>query len=134
MVERYLIQDEHYCRSNRGITVSADNENKNIIKAVVYLENGCEFSEGEFDIFISEIVQGYIGEDDWQLIRECVWNTLDISEFDSQKEFAYLFTFIETGEHVDFGWMRYYEISDDAPINCMAQPEPTLDQEVERRR
>jgi hypothetical protein len=93
---------------------------KNIIKATVHLQSGCSWDKGEFDIYINEIVQGYVGEDDWDLIYECAWEYVNPHELENPSEFAYMFTFIETGEREGVGWLRYYEIDPDCiPVNVM---------------
>ena len=97
--------------------------NGNIIKAVVWLEDGCCWDEGEFSVHVTEIVQGFIDEDDYDLIRECAWENIKPEKLEYSNEFAYMFTFIESGEVEDVGWLKYYILSDDPPIDCMHQKE-----------
>jgi len=74
----------------------------------VWIPNYHKFGEGEYDLSINKILNGWIDEDDFQLVKECIEN--DIEEKYLVNEIIIDITLIETGEWEDVFWHKYYKI------------------------
>lgn len=84
---------------------------KNRLEVAVVTELGCSIAEGEYSIYITKIVAGMIGEDDFGLVREYVEEHLE--ELALPAEGATGFILQETGEWDGFPhWMKYYELAE----------------------
>jgi len=83
---------------------------KNVLLVSITTEPGCCFDEGEFLLAIYSIEEGWIGEEDFDLVDECVVENL--SSGDLPEEGSTCFKLTETGEWEDVRWLKYYEITE----------------------
>jgi hypothetical protein len=83
---------------------------KNKLQVIVVTELGCKFDEGEYLLYITEIMESMIGQHDYGLIKECIEN--NVEEFQLSDEGATGFILQETGEWEDVHWHKYYEIAE----------------------
>lgn len=79
----------------------------NVYQISIYIEEGCDFALGEFDVSIEEIEQGWVGREDWQLVQEFVSNEFSSENFPTPG--VYLLTVQEVIENLHPGWDRYYQ-------------------------
>jgi hypothetical protein len=93
-------------------------ELKNKLGVTIWTESGCSFKDGEFTVKISNIIEGEVGHDDHQLVRECVWEEYENSDF-PQLDAAYYVELVETGEWEDVFWHKYYQIADGSKLEML---------------
>ena len=86
---------------------------KNRYKVAVVTELGCSFDEGECSIYITEILEGYVGRHDFDLVFECIYNNVEANQL--PEEGVTMFILKETGEWEDVHWHKYYEIEERLP-------------------
>ena len=80
--------------------------NNIMVRICVITEKGCDRKAGEFTVYITHLLNGWIGEDDHELIRECVWEDIEVCPEEGGTEFV----LEETGEREDVFWHKYYKI------------------------
>lgn len=84
---------------------------KNRYEVGVVTESGCDAKAGEFTVFISRILLGDVGADDWELVRSCVWEAVD--EIELPEEGVTGLVLQETGEVDGWPhWHKFYEIAE----------------------
>jgi hypothetical protein len=79
---------------------------KNTVRAIVFTEKDCDPKDGEYSVFIQQII-GLFGEDDYGLVKEAINECLD--DLDLFPEGWCEVTLIETGEQQDVFWHKYYQ-------------------------
>lgn len=83
-----------------------ESTNKRFI-AIISLESGCNFDEGEYTLDICPM-GGYIGEEDFNLVQECIDNHLTAKMLPEEGMVSVIVQ--ETGEWEDVFWHKYYRI------------------------
>jgi len=86
---------------------------KNIVRALIQTTRGATITDGEYGVFISQIV-GLLGEGDFELVKEAISDCID--DLDLPIEGWTEVTLIETGEREDVFWNKYYQIVSDHQI------------------
>jgi hypothetical protein len=82
----------------------------NLLRVAVTTESGCSFDKMEFSLWIYEIIQGCIDDQDYGLAHECIVN--EIKGKDLPEEGTTDFILEETGEWEDVFWHKYYVIKE----------------------
>ena len=80
----------------------------NIFKVNIITELDCDIDEGEYSIHIVDIIEGWVSEDDFNLIKECIEENIETIKL--PKEGLTEIILKETGEREDVFWLKYYEI------------------------
>lgn len=90
------------------VDMLSDEPVKNRFVIAIQTELGCKIEEGEYSVFIVKLLDGLIGEDDFDLVQECVAEA--IRDLDLPPEGWTEFEINETGEREDVFWHKYYEL------------------------
>lgn len=81
---------------------------KNRFNVAVHTESGCNVKQGEYSVYITGIIAGFIGHDDFYLVAECIAESLD--DLSLPEEGWTPVVVQETGEREDVFWHKYYEV------------------------
>ena len=85
----------------------------NIVSVLIGTEKGCDYSEGEYSMYISGLIGNLNlmasgGNDDVSLIKDCIENNMD--EFNLPEDGTTEVILIESGEWEGYSWLKYYEV------------------------
>lgn len=80
---------------------------KNIVRAFVTTESGCNVDDGEYNISIQQFI-GEIGSDDVELVAEAITECVD--DLELPYEWITEVMLIETGKREDVFWHKYYQV------------------------
>lgn len=85
---------------------------KNRLKVFMGLESGCNVEEGEYDLFISEIMSGWFGDRDFDLVAECISQAIYDGDIKGLPDAGVVeFILQESGERQGWDWVPWYEIA-----------------------
>ena len=80
---------------------------RHVYRVNVNLDEGCTFNEKEYGLAISQIINGEVGEGDYALVDEALFD----SGFSLEPENVASLIFVESGEWEGNGWSRHYELA-----------------------
>lgn len=80
---------------------------KHVYRVNVNLDEGCTFSEKEYGLAISRILNGEVGKNDYEMVEEALFD----SDFTLEPGHVACLIFVESGEWEDNSWNRYYKLA-----------------------
>ena len=96
-----------------------DDTMKNIVEVVLRVDVGCNFDDGDYGIYLINIIQGEIEKIDFDLFDEAIYERYARTN-DLPDEVQFAIRLVESGEWEGYSWNKWYEIEGE-PIDLLAE-------------